>query len=726
MLIFDIAALIATTISLIFVLFGCKDKFASDVKVLLTGLFVLTFLYNLSMVLEWSGITKAAEPFEDVIGALIPMWWAFIFYSFLQNISQKDLQKSETKYRTLTENLNVGIYRTTVGPSGKFIECNSALVDMFGFSSKEELLGVNVSDLYQYPDQREAFTKKLSREGQTLSAELNLKKKDGSEFIGSLSSVAVADDMGAVKYFDGVIEDITQRKQFENILKASEQRYQQLFDDAPVGYHEIDSEGRIVKVNKTELNLLGYTVDEMIGKPIWKFLKNPEGYKKKVAAKISGNNQTDNISEYIFICKNKSEIEVNFEDRLIITDSGEVTGIRTTSQDITEKKQIEKQLRHAQKLESITKLTGGIAHDFNNILGAIFGSIDMIMMHIPEGHPGRRFVDIILDKGQKAADLVKQMLAYSRQQQLNKEPIIINTTINDLSLLLDRAIEERIKLILKLADDLQPINGDKTAVDQIIMNLCVNAIDAMPDGGTLTVMTKNLRIDGESVWNHPDMQHGKYVLLEVTDTGIGIKADQLDRIFEPFYTTKEIGEGTGLGLSMVFGLVKQHEGYIYCTSVPEKGTTFEVFFPVFTTESIKAEVKEIDQSIHHDGGTILIVEDEPDLVEILKDMLVSLGFEVLVASDGIMALDEYNKYHSQIDLVISDIIMPKMGGKELYKKLKEVNPQIKFLFTSGYASTGMYQKYTIDKGMKILNKPFRLREISEHVKEVLNSDQSND
>jgi len=221
---------------------------------------------------------------------------------------------------------------------------------------------------------------------------------------------------------------------------------------------------------------------------------------------------------------------------------------RVNALDITERKQIEAQHRHAQKLKSITRLTGGIAHEFNNILGSIFGSVDMILIQLPEDHPSRRFANIILDKSQKAADLVKQMMACSRQQHMNPEPLIINKTIEDLSMFLDRAFEEQIELELQLADDLKPINGDKTAIDQIVMNLCVNATDAMKEGGKLTVRTENLENIDKLIEDHPNIKPMEYVLMEISDTGHGIEPKYVEHIFDPFFTTKEIGEGTRTGL----------------------------------------------------------------------------------------------------------------------------------------------------------------------------------
>ena len=398
---------------------------------------------------------------------------------------------------------------------------------------------------------------------------------------------------------------------------------------------------------------------------------------------------------------------------------GKLVKMIGTIQDITERSQMEDQLRHAQKLESITKLTGGIAHDFNNILGSIFGAVDLLLLQLPPDHPSRRYAKIIIDKGAKAADLVQQMLAYSRQQRLNPVPMNVNTIITDLSILLKRALEERIELKLNLANDLNLINGDKTAIDQIVMNLCLNAIDAMTDGGILTIRTINRIIGSSAQSEHPQVKPGEYILMEVSDTGHGIKSEIIDLIFEPFYTTRVVGEGTGLGLSMVFGLVKQHNGHIFCTSEVNIGTTFIIFLPVLKKNVIEEYSSLVAGKIHTGSGTILIVEDEEDLIKILEEMLVELGYKVIIARNGQEALQIFADRSQIIDLVISDIIMPKMGGKELYEELKRKNPLIKFLFTSGYASKGFYKKFDMKPEIIILKKPFRLDEVSSRVKELL-------
>jgi len=574
--------------------------------------------------------------------------------------AEKAIMESEEKYHTLTENIQVGIYRNTIGPEGKFIEANSAALQMFGFDSREEMYNITISDLYQNPADRIAFNEKMLKDGRVTSEELSLKRKDGTAFVGSLTSVVVKDEHNEILYFDGVVEDITERKQAEEKLRRSETLLRTLVDNLPMAIYAKDTAGRKTLTNSVDARNLGVsTKEEAIGKTDFDFF--PEEQAKKYYAddqQVIKTRKAVLNREEVLTLPDGTDIMLLTSKVPLFDSKNQITGLIGLGLDITERKQLEAQLRHSQKLESITRLTGGIAHDFNNILGAIFGSVDMILMNVPEDHPARRFANIILDKGQKAADLVKQMMAYSRQQQLNMKPLNINKTIEDLSMLLGSAVEERINLKLKLANDLSPINGDKTAIDQIVMNLCINATDAMKEGGKLTVRTENLENVDKYVNQLPNIELGEYVLLRITDTGHGIEPDNIEQIFEPFFTTKDVGEGTGLGLSMVFGLVKQLKGYISCKSKVGQGTTFEVFFPVVDKLQTTKKREHTNTQLYHGSGTIMVVEDEKDLIDILEVMLTELNYDIVTASNGVTALQLYRDAGKQIDLVISDIIMP--------------------------------------------------------------------
>ncbi len=468
-----------------------------------------------------------------------------------------------------------------------------------------------------------------------------------------------------------------------------------------------------------------FGIDEQYPRNIasWVQLIHPDHQEEMLSyfqIEVLENHQSFNREYPIIRHNDQEERWLHGLGELVFDENGNVKSMIGTIQDITDRHKLEEQLRHSQKLEAITKLTGGIAHDFNNILGSIFGAVDLLLTHIGKEHPGRRYVDLILDKGQNAAELVRRMLAYSRQQLLRPEPVNLNLIIEDISVLLKRALEVKITLDLELAAGLNQINGDRTAIDQIIMNLCLNAIESMADGGKLTVKTENRQITANSTGFDSSVRPGDYVSLKVIDTGHGISTEDIDKIFEPFYTTREVGKGTGLGLSMVFGLVKQHKGYIQCSSKPNEQTIFEVIFPVLVDFDVVTSDQKFEEKIIKGSGLILVVEDDADLANILEEQLKEIGYEVIITNNGEEALSIYKKIGSDISLVISDIIMPKLGGKELYEKLKQIDPDLKFIFTSGYASDGVFKKYDIDVEMILIKKPFRIDEISAVVNLMIN------
>jgi len=673
-----------------------------------------------------------AEGFANY--AAIALKNASTYHDLLDEIAERKkvegaLRDSEQKYRLLATNTLETIWTTDIEFNLTYI--NDAVFSFLGYTP-EEFLGLNPS-VFTPPEGMQAIQNAAEhliakyKRGKLSQIKFDLQqyRKDGTLIDVEITCNLLIDSAGKIAGFQGRSIDVSERKQAEEAVKESEVLLRQVIDTSPNCIYVKDREGRYVLINKVMADLHHTTPEALIGtKDIdltEKWLNSPQKIKDFRAAELEVINKKQirfiPEEEFTYLDGTKRWFQTT-KSPIMLKDKQEY--LMGVAMDITASKQMEDQLRHAQKLESITKLTGGIAHDFNNILGAIFGSIDMILLQLPQDHPSRRFADIILDQSQKAANLVKQMLAYSRQQRLDPGLMNINKVVEDLSMLLDRALEERIELKLQLADDLKPIYGDKTAIDQIMMNLCLNATDAMKAGGKLTVKTENLENVDKYIEDHPSVKHRRYVLISVIDTGHGIKPEDLKQIFEPFFTTREVGEGTGLGLSMVYGLVKQHDGYVFCQSEVGHGTTFELLLPVINKLQTASEKTSTDDLFHHGSGKIMVVEDEQDLVEILDVMLTELGYDVITATDGEKALVTYREVGKQVDMVISDIIMPRMGGKELYEKLKKINPGVKFVFTSGYASQGFYKKFDIDPEMRVLGKPFRLKDVSDMVKEVLN------
>jgi len=391
-------------------------------------------------------------------------------------------------------------------------------------------------------------------------------------------------------------------------------------------------------------------------------------------------------------------------------------------QEIKERTDVQNQLKQAQKMEAIGQLAGGVAHDFNNKLGGIMGYAELALYDVENQELVANNLKNIIDRCEKAALLVQQLLAFSRQQVLNPKTINLNKVAFNSVNLLENVIGENIILDVKLEPDLKTIIADLTALDQIILNLCINARDAMPNGGQLTIRTENVELNQDYLNDQIDLFPGDYVSLVISDTGTGIDPDIQARIFDPFFSTKDIDEGTGLGLSMVFGLVKQHKGYIECKSNVGIGTSFSIYFPVGKSDvaaKIKTEGKSLVTNIQGGGETILLVEDDKNLLDIVSTTLSIIGYQVLIAENGHMGLSIYSEKNSLIDLIISDVVMPGMSGMGLYNDIISRNPQQKFLFITGYGPESILVKQSSESGIEILQKPFRKNDLAVKVREIL-------
>jgi PAS domain S-box-containing protein len=464
------------------------------------------------------------------------------------------MRESEEKYRTLVENVPIGVYRNTPGPHGDFLQANRAMVKIFGYDSIDEFMKIHVSDLYQNPEERKLFVEEIMRNGSVKDRELLLRKKDGTPIWISVTANVVCDDKGNIEWIDGVLEDITL------------------------------------------------------------------------------------------------------------------------------KRRLEEQLRQSQKMEAIGTLAGGIAHDFNNILTAIIGYAGLLKTGVGQDDLLREYVDDMMVSCERASLLTQSLLAFSRKQLMSPKSVDLTKVIKKVEGLLKRVIGEDIELRTILADRALAVMADAGQIEQVLMNLAANARSAMPDGGILSIETESLELDDEFTKVHGYGMPGPYARVYVTDTGHGMDEKTRERIFEPFFTTREVGKGTGLGLAMVYGIIKQHEGYITTYSEPGKGTTFKIYLPL--TQK-KAEITApVIQAVAGTGPskgneTVLLAEDDSEVRKITRNILEGSGYRVIEALDGEDAVNKFMLNKDEIQLLLFDVIMPKKSGKDAYEEVKKIVPGVK-------------------------------------------------
>ncbi len=508
-----------------------------------------------------------------------------------------------------------------------------------------------------------------------------------------------------------LIRDITERKRYEVDLQKSESKFRILLESASQAIVLINMHGRITLVNSQMERLFGYSREELVGQPAEFLVPYSMRNKNQLLSQINFRHFLGNLptGTHELTGMRKDGSEFPFEIRLSQVEMFEGPFFMALITDISERKQLESRLRRVEKLEAIGQLAGGIAHDFNNVLAGIIGLSELALRKIDEQHPARENIKLIINKSESAANLVSKLLMFSRQQKISKHLLNLNQVVLSNKKLLQRYLGEDIHLIIRLADDLHLIRADASAMDQIITNLCINARDAMPDGGELTIETHNVTLQGQE----KDIPPGEYVQFVVADSGIGMSHDVQQHIFEPFFTTKELGQGTGLGLATVYGLVQQHDGYIQFDSQLGEGTTFRLFFPAVIQHEENGNTRYPGEKPVRGGHeTILLVDDQIDILTTSKETLESYGYKVLIAGNGIQALEIVEKYHEIIDLVISDVVMPDMDGIELRMLCHQIKPSLKFLLMSAFSPK-------LDNESEYILKPFLGQQLARKVREIL-------
>ena len=510
---------------------------------------------------------------------------------------------------------------------------------------------------------------------------------------------------------------IDNQKKTEEELKQSEKMLQTIFDTEPECVKLVDSKGNLIMMNRAGLDMLEVdSLDQVKGQCICPLVTSEHRQAfMDLTAKVFEGGSGSLIFEMVGLRGRHLWLETHAVP--FRNEKDEITALLGITRDITEHRWLEAQLRQAQKMEAVGSLAGGIAHDFNNILTAIMGYSEMAMMALPEDHPEQKHLEIINESGQRAAALTRQILAFSRKQTLEIKPTNMNEIIDSISKMLHRIIGEDICLELHADSSIPHVLADEGQMEQVITNLAVNARDAMPSGGSLIVETSTAHLE-EGFAGHLGVKPGDYVVVSVRDTGVGIPGDILDKIFDPFFTTKAIGKGTGLGLAMVYGIVKQHGGHINVYSEHGKGTTFRIYLPVI--EERMKELQEVElPAIHGGTGTILVVDDELLIRKMLADYLSSLGYTILGAAGGNEAIAVSESYDNGIDLLLTDVIMTDINGKVLAQKIQEGRKDIRVIYMSGYTHNIIAHHGVLDEGINFIEKPIDLVKLVAMIQRVM-------
>ena len=824
------------------------------------------------------------------------------------------LRAEEEKYRTLVTNLNVAVFRSAGERTGVLIEANMPFVKMLGFETVDDLMQTSISNLYDNPDDRTAFLADAVTQKSIQNRELRFRRKDGTSIWVSLNASAQLDDRGNLLWIDGIIEDISERKEAEAVLLASQAQLNETLYLAKMAYWVFDTDKQTFIFDDSLLSMLGTSIEREGGHLMARetFLsrfihpedatrirmaideavhaKDPDysyqGEARQISVegtiqwimfrfrtvqdeaghviKLHGGNQ--NITEqkhaeeqanrqmafdalftgilarfascfeseiddhirtsigeigqfmgidqtfvilisptetawgvvYDWAAEGSSEFATKYRLSPVGTHSwseqkilnGEVVQLNTlddlpseadvercdfiaegrksvldvplrgrggkivgcigavsnsriiywSADDIrrislvgdaignvlerkrteNERSQLEEQFRQSQKMESVGRLAGGVAHDFNNMLAIILGHGELLLEELHPEAPMREEVDAIVQAGERAKDLTRQLLAFSRKQVLNVKTLDLNEVVHGMEKMLKRLLGEDIAVRVIIECETNFIKGDISQLEQVLMNLCVNARDAMMDGGKLTIEVKSVFLDEHYVGTHPDIQPGPYILLTVSDTGCGMDETTRQQVFDPFFTTKGKGKGTGLGLATVYGIVKQHGGDIRVYSEPGSGTTFRIYLPQVQSVLAQTPAPPQNKAIPGQGESILVVEDEESVRTLACRMLVRLGYKVIEAHD----VDECLKLAQEtprIDLLLTDVIMPGMNGRQVYEHISTIRPGVKALFMSGYTEDLIAHHGILDTGIHFIPKPFTENGLSRKIRDVLNS-----
>ncbi len=636
-----------------------------------------------------------------------------------------DQRRTEARYRLIAENAADVIWLWDV-EEDRPIYLSPSVTRLRGFSVEEVMAHpldrAMPPEIYQMiateTRERIAAVEAGDETARIRANEVEYTRKDGSLVAAERVTTLISDQHGKVRHILGVSRDISERKRMEDALRRSEEKFSRAFQTSPAAITIADlTTGSYLEVNGTFEQMTGYRRDEVVGRSwdelrLWTDSSNRDEAVRHLLKDGSLRNW-----DFSYRKKNGDVGAGLLSADLIEIDGNQCT--ITATIDITERLELEKQLLQSQKLESIGRLAGGVAHDFNNLLTVILGYGELLLGQIGPANPLRLSVEEVIRAGERAASLTKQLLAFSRKQEIEPRPLDLNTVVKETERMLQRLIGENIEFCTTLDPLLEQIVADSEQVHQIMMNLVVNARDAMPDGGRLEIRTMNVDVGEHEAAIHPAAIPGRYVLMTVTDTGSGMDEVTRQHIFEPFFTTKEVGKGTGLGLSMVYGIMRQSGGWIEVSSDLGVGTSFKLYFPRIEGASVAEQIEAAGAKRPYGGETILVVEDQNAVRHVARTILAMYGYNILEAANGDEALRTAAGHPGEIHLLLTDVVLPGINGKQLSERLKALRPALKVLFISGYTSDVIAHHGVLEPGVALLHKPFSQGELAARVRDIL-------
>jgi two-component system cell cycle sensor histidine kinase/response regulator CckA len=660
----------------------------------------------------------------QAVRGLVGLVFLFDIYTIYQHLQihriRRELIEREEMFHLISE--NVADMIAVVDLEGRRIFNSLSYQKLLGYSPEELQSSSGFEQIH--PEDRD-LVQKAAKEARETGAgkilEYRFRHKNGQWLVLESVASVIRNEKGEVEKLVIVNRDVTERKKTQEALSRSEASFRSLVEGAPHGIYRATTSGQFLEVNPALQRMLGYeSLQELFKADLaTQIFRHPADYQR--------------MNEFLTESKEMKDIELEWQRRggetMVVRCSGQLVSAKdggpgyfeVFAEDVTERRTLERQLRMAQKMEAIGRLSGGIAHDFNNLLGVIIGYSGVLKKSLDKSQPTYEYATEIEKAGQRAASLTRQLLAFSRQQVLTPSVLSLNSLVSDMEKMLPRLLGEDINVSLSLDPELGNVKADQSQIEQVIMNLAVNARDAMPSGGKLHIQTANVEMDHAFQRDHLGSNPGSYVMLAISDTGTGMTAETIAHIFEPFFTTKGVGEGTGLGLATVYGVVKQSNGYIWVDSAVEKGSSFQIYLPRhLDTEQVLAEKPKVQIREKPQGSEmILLVEDADALRKLAQAFLESNGFRVLSAANGEAALEIASRHSGIFDLLLTDVVMPGMNGRVLAEKLSLRQPGLKVLFMSGYTDSFIAGHGVLQKGTNLLHKPFTEEVFISKVREVL-------